>query len=642
MHTIAFRDEKLGAILTFEPDRLWLSLKDLRRGAEWQKIPLLEAEIYSKAEFRAETIRKFRIDLIRKTNRGVHIVVGDESRHIRIGLWLNIIGGELEVRLPVEEVREGKPATHRLFSVIVFPGLLSVGPHGRLLLPVNTGVVCTPKDKPRLADRFMIYGEQSRWELLPMLPVCAAQDARGGLMALAVSGAAETECHVATDGRGGGSVGFGLSFRQFWPDPVEKEIRVIRYIPVPAGADMVHFAAKRLRRHVMEDLGKPTIEARAKESPEVAGLLDSYIMKLFYAVQTRGLMMQGRIPDDRVVFKQVMNFAEAGVKLKALHKAGITRIITQSVGWNPRGHDGLWPSRFPIEKRLGGEAGFRSLIATGKALGYQMNVHDNYLSAYRASPDFKEDRVIHDQWGEPMGLGEWGGGTTYILNALALPDRSVAGQMRKVKALGLTGAAYLDGMGNPLYRDYHPVHRMTRSGYARGVNRLIEAARNVYGAAGTECGFMYCAVPADSMVTAGEEWHLKRCWKEWPVTHLLDRRVPLWQLALHGLIILESHGIYWSGIMECILFGKHPRDEWSAHPGVMPVLDATRIRILKAGYDLCLTRFGHLQARELLTYEEPAENVRRTTFAGDIEVIADFGRQELIVDGKKIPRPAET
>ena len=58
----------------------------------------------------------------------------------------------------------------------------------------------TDPDQIALRDRFMIYGEQPRWELLPTLPVCAVRNPAGGLMAIATGGAAETECHVATDG----------------------------------------------------------------------------------------------------------------------------------------------------------------------------------------------------------------------------------------------------------------------------------------------------------------------------------------------------------------------------------------------------------------------------------------------------------
>ena len=638
IHT--FGDDKLQVTLTPEKDALFLELEDRASGRRWGRVPLLVAEVYAKAEFRVETVRTYRVDQVEKLADGVRVAVGDFFRGFRVGLWLRVAYGELSVTMPMAEVYEEKLVTHRLFSVILLPGLLTVSRGGKLLLPLNTGILCDPAGKPKLADRFMIYGEQNRWELLPMLPVAAVQTPSGGLLALARRGAAETECHVATDGQGGGEVSFGLSLRQFWPDPVEFETREIRYVPIPPTADLLHFSAKRLRRHVRDDLGKPTLVQRATESPEVRSLLDSYIIKLFYAVENKGIMMYDKPKGEPVTFQRVMTFAEARAGLQRLHAAGVVKIHTQSVGFNPSGHDGLWPTRFPIDDRLGGEAGFRDLIASGRQLGYTMNVHDNQLSAYTRSPDYDVEKLVHDQWGEPMGLGEWGGGITYVLNALARSETEIEGTMRSLQALGLNGAGYLDGMGNPLYRDYHPRHRMTRSDYARGTNRLIEIAKRVYGAAGTECGFLYCTIPADSIVTPGAEWHLKGCWPEWPVTALQDRRVPLWQLALHDLVIVEAHGTGWSTVLDSVLFGLHPRDEWSAHPGVMPVLDDTRVRQLKAIYDLCFVRFGHLQLHELMKYEEPAAGVKATTFADGTTVVADFGKQELVVNGERVKRPA--
>ena len=634
----SFGDDRLQATVDQCADQLSLTLRDQTSGQTWGPAPLVHLEVYDKAEFRVNTLTKYRIDLVQQQPNGFRVILGDSFRRLQFALWVRIEQGELVVTLQVGELYENKSEVYRTFSAIILPGLLRT--NGQLVLPINSGILCNVAQKPKITDRFMIYGEQTRWELLPTVPVVAVQGAAGGLMILASGGAAETECHVTTDGAGQGEVAFGMSFRQFWPDPVEHETRVLRYAPIPAKADPVVFVAKRLRRHIVEDFKKPTLKQRMAESPELAYLHDAYIMKLFYAVEHNGIMMQDIPQAGAISFKQVMNFAEAGALLKKVRDAGIDKVLTQSVGWNPRGHDGLWPTRFPIEERLGGEKGFRDLIAAGHALGFQMNAHDNYLSAYRGSPDFDPEQLVHDQWGGLMGLGEWGGGITYIQWALTLPDDRLSGEMRRVKALGLRGVGYIDGMGNPLYRDYHPQHRGTRTGYARGTQRIIEEAKKVYGAAGTECGFLYAALPSDSMVQGGAEWMLKVCQPHWPITALLEKRVPLWNLALHGLLIHENHGEHWPAVMTAVLFGAHPRTEWSAHPGVMPVLTDVMIGKLKAQYDLVIKRFGYLQTLEMTDYREPGEGVATSRFEDGTEVTVDSKKQELFVNGQKIERPA--
>ncbi len=464
-----------------------------------------------------------------------------------------------------------------------------------MLLPINTGVICRPADKPARQDRFLIYGEQSRWELLPTLPVCAVQTPNGGLTAIAVAAPAETECRVATSGTGSGTVGLSFFMRGLDVDPIEQANREIRFVPIPVGKDMTVFTASVLRRHIMHDLGKPTLLQRAKESPEVAHLLSAYIMKLFYGVQRQGCMLgdPNEATPSASRFLLTMTFDEARGALKSLHDAGVERVYTQNVGWNHRGHDGTYPTRFPIEERVGGEKAFRELIKYGHEIGYQMTVHDNYMDAYEVSPDFDVDVVCVDQYQNLQVRGFWGGGPSYLLWPSAFESRHLEDQMLKLKEMGIRGPYYLDGMGSPLYINYNKRHRGSRTEHARGVDRLLQAARKIFGSAATENAFLYCSLTADLVAHPGTDWHLKLCHAEWPVTTLIDRRVPLWNLVMCGLVLTENQGITWSDTMQALLYGQAPRYEWATRPGHHPVLDKTLIKQIKARYDLLIKRFGH-------------------------------------------------
>ena len=638
MESVTVLDESLRLTLEPREDQLVACIEDQVNGLQWGPVRLFDLEVYCKDEFRVTRETRYSIDEFEHAEcGGIHATVRHAAYGVRAGFWFSIEDGELVVRMPIPEVYEDR-AQRRLFSVMLLPELMQATSSGEMLLPLNTGCLSSPAGKPKLRDRFMIYGEQSRWELLPTLPVCAVMNPNGGLMAMATGTPAETECHVSTDGRGNGTVGFGMSLRQFWPDPVEWETREIRYRPIPRDDDLVHHVGKRLRRHILDDLGKPTLKQRIEESPELAYMMDGYTMKLFYGVENNGIMMAGREKKSPVTFQLAMTFREAERNLKRLHEAGIDKVYTQSTGWNANGHDGLYPTRFPVEKRAGGEAAFRRLNETGHALGYRMNIHDNGLQALRRSPGFDEEAVVHDQWGLPMGLGEWGGGITYKRNINLLSDEQLRDFFRQAKALGLSGMGYLDGMGNPLYRDYHPRHKLSRTGYANMTNRLIERARDVHGACGTECGFLYCALAADSVVTGGSPHHWDACWADWPVTQLMDKRVPLYRLALSGLVFQECQRPRWSSVMESVLLGLHPRDEWAEHPGPMPLLTDKRIAQLKGVYDIALKRFGHLQAEEVLTWKDE-DGVETTTFADGTEVVADFPNERLVVNGETVPPP---
>jgi hypothetical protein len=543
--------------------------------------------------------------------------------------------------VPPAELREGRGELYRVFAVDLLPDLMRCGPAGAVLLPVNTGCVFCPSGQPETAERFMIYGEQERWELLALLPVCAVKEPAGGLMAMAVQGAADMRCNVFADGHGEARVNFAIVVRGQWPAPADYGEREVVFTPLAKTAPLEVTVAKRLRRHVMQDHGKPTVRQRAEESPQVAYLLKAYIMKLFFGIQQQGAMLGDR-PEEtgRVLFKRVMTFDQALDGLRRLKAAGVERVCTQSVGWNIRGHDGLWPTRFPIERRLGGEAGFRALIRGGRELGYHMTVHDNYAAAHPSSPDYDPDLVIHSIWGEPRVTGYWGGGVQCLHWGLALPEERVEGVMRRMRALGLEGVYYLDGMGNPLMVNYHPKHGGPRADCERGYRRYIEAARTVFGGCGTEMGYLYCTLPADSIASRGGPWHMSLFRPEWPISRLRLERVPVWQLALHGLVITESHGEDWRGAMECVLYGDTPRTEWSAEPGIMPVLDDDLIAAIHAKNALCVQRFGHLVTEELVDWKRVGEQAHQTTFADGTEVVADFEAEHLTVNGETISRPA--
>ena len=412
-----FQDGELRATLESSKEACWLQLQDLRSGHTWPRVPLVALEIYDRAQLRPDRLSRYEIDQLEPVEGGVHLIVRDRMRGIEIGLWLRIRGGELSVLMPPAEIFEFKPELYRLFSVDLLPGMMRASSSGVMLLPINTGVLCHPGDKPARQDRFLIYGEQSRWELLPTLPVCAVQTPMGGLIALASGAPAETECRVATTGRinsapGTGTVGLSFYLRGNDADMIEQANREIRFVPIPAGKDVTVFTAGVLRKHVMRDLGKPLLTQRAKESPEVAHLLGAYIMKLFYGVQRQGCMMgdPNEITPTQSKFLLTMTFDEAALGLKSLHEAGVDRIYTQNVGWNYRGHDGAYPTRFPVEERVGGEKGFRDLIDVGHQLGYQMTVHDNYMDAYEISPDFDEEVLCVDCHGQRQIRGFWGAG----------------------------------------------------------------------------------------------------------------------------------------------------------------------------------------------------------------------------------------
>ncbi|HMO26769.1 MAG TPA: DUF5696 domain-containing protein, partial [Tepidisphaeraceae bacterium] len=590
---------------------LTATLTDRRTGTVYGPCPLLRLRLLNKMEQRVDLLPGFRVDLVERFGDAIHVIVSDPPRGVRVGLWLRAIGAELSVMLSPLEVYEERSELWRVAAVDLLDGLMRAGPTGSLLLPVGPGAMCQPAGKPAIEDSFLIYGQQSRWEILPLLPFAACcsgdpwdKDA-SGLMALAVRGAADATCRVRTDGQGNGHVSLGFSLRQGWHDPVDPQQREIRFAVLDAGSSPLQTVARRIREHVMRDLGKPTLEERRKQSPQLEYLLSAYTMKLFHGIEREGMSFRLFRPHlldlpAQGSFLCTMTFAEAADALGRVRNAGIDKVLTQSVGFSPRGHDGIYPTRLPPDERLGGEGGFIDLLRRGRDLGYHMSIHDNYMDAYRHSPDWNEQAVIHDVHGEPLVTGWWGGGISHRHWPLALPEHRIDGEMRRMQALGVSGHHYLDAMGNPLEVNHHPRHRGPRDGHARGIVRILESAREIFGSVGTECGFLYSIIPADCVTMCGWGWNFNAQQRsQWGIFQLCDRQLPVWQMALHDLILLEGHGLRWTDVMRKLEFGLHPRTEWAVRSGLHPVLDDTLLRALVADFELVLKRFGYLQTLPL-------------------------------------------
>jgi len=641
MPIYTIRNERLIVDLHQDDNTLSCQVRHTDGGYTSPTVPLVAMEVCDRMQERVDRLTEYRVMQIEHDEKTIHVTVRDRSRGVTIGIWLTLTdGGELDVLVPPAEVEEATERLYRVYAVDVLPGLLEAGPDGVLLLPVNSGVLCRPAGKPKTADRFLIYGEQERWELVPTLPITAVQTPTGGLTALASEGATDMYCGVSADGQGRACANLYPMFRRQWVDPVDWTHRAVRIGVLAANDDVVVAAAKRVRRHVIDDLGKPTLAERAAESPQCAYQQRAYTMKIFHGIQQQGIMMYGRESEvDQLLYKRTLTFADAQRCFKRLKDAGLDRIYFQSVGWNPRGHDGAWPTDGPVDRRLGGERGFVDMIDTAKSLGYHITTHLNLASSFFSSPDFKRDWVMTDIWGEPKVVGFWGGGVKSTHWGLAVPEEHMRGRLERLKAYGFNGMQYLDGIGNPLYINYHPTNGGPRRDHAAGINLYLDLARDVFGAVQTEMGFLYCSLHADAMCSPGGQWHLDICKDEWPITCLLDERVPGWHLALHDLVTCEAQGVSWEDTMRAMLLAGVPRDEWTVEPGVFGTLDDRRIAQLKARYDLCCERFGHLISQEMTGWQRLAEKVEQTTFADGTQVTADFEQGRLTVDGEEITCP---
>ena len=156
-------------------------------GRIWGPVILAGLEIYNRALKRVIRSEKWRVVHVESLGNGFHVSIADAEHGIEAGIWLRHVDGELSCMVPINEVYERDPDMFRLFALDILPDLITVR-QGMLLLPLSTGLLCPTVTCPAVNDRFLIYGEQERWELTPSMPYCAGWMEDGGMMALVREG----------------------------------------------------------------------------------------------------------------------------------------------------------------------------------------------------------------------------------------------------------------------------------------------------------------------------------------------------------------------------------------------------------------------------------------------------------------------
>jgi hypothetical protein len=631
-----------------------VQLIDVALGVSWGPVPALRLEILDIGCQRIEVHPPSRVEIDRRDDGAIEIAAAHEYFGVGCTVRFAIDRGELVVTIPTDRIVQAHKVVARLAGVGVLPGLMEVEPWnpGHLVLPIQNGALLYPDRHQRLNDGFLIYGQQHRWEDLPLLPCCGAvrERAKAALLAIAASGECDAECKVELDGHGRGSVGFSMRYCYTWIDPVDAIDRVVRIVPLRDEDASYAGMGRRMFRHVGEKSGRPPLKQRAAENPNLAYAATSYTVKIFHAHKQIGPL------DGSGEYNVWTTFDEAAAQMSFLKQNGIDKVWVQNVGWQPWGHDGIWPTRWPVNESLGGEEAFRRFIAHGKSLGYQMCVHDNHTEGFPLSPDFKEDQIVGGIHGGPLVRGRWSGGVSYPYWGPALTDKEVRDELLKVKDLGIDGVYYIDDMGIPLEISHNPKHgeHRYRRAFAESFEKRLKTAASLFSGSATEAGFLYVAAHVDSIAST---WYPHLLTRQSP---LVDRHVPLWCMALKGHLFYESdvlhhyvadaggapHQTMTHRLLEMAEVGMKPRTEtsyrmasWLTYP-VEACIEAMRL-----DQDLMLRKLSSTLLEPLVDHALVAGDVRegnhvmRSRYGDGTETLCDYGRQRLEINGEPYPLP---
>lgn len=643
------KSEDLVLRVTMENGTALVTLIDLKSDTTWGPTPAFFMEIYSIALRREGSGDRTKtsveagdayIDITQFTDD----LIASASATVRFFLD----NGEVLARILSDKIIEPQPELSLLAGVHLLPTLMTAGPGGCLLLPIRTGAMCYPECHPNASERFLIYGEQHQWELMPMLPFTGAvrKDGVSAIIAIAEYGECDAQCCVDIDRDGVGATGFSMRYRHTMIDPVDPVERLVRIVPL-SGSDAGYAGVgRRMHKFAVALCRRGTLAERAKDNPDIAYAANSFVMKIMHGCKDIGSI------DGSGKLHIYTTFEQAMEKLDLLKQSGISKLYVQLTGWNLEGHDGAWPTRFPVEQSLGGEDGLRRLISHGQNLGFQMQVHENYADFMLRSPDFNADRCVGSIYGGPLKRGCWAGGINYPIWGQSYTEDELSGQMQKVKDLGPAGIGYLDAMGIPLEVSYNPNHGEARyrRNCAEGINRIIKASQDTYGAAGVETGYLYCALESDYIGSTFLE-------KTKLTTDIVDVFVPIWLMTIKGLCIVNLTDTMQGAIdfgnnadqtlcdrmLTMAEFGLLPRNEITAIRGAWGYPLEPTLEAMKVEYKLMIEDLANLVYASLTDHKILERNNDRykslSTFSDGTTILADHINMRLMINGEEYPLP---
>jgi hypothetical protein len=267
-------------------------------------------------------------------------------------------------------------------------------------------------------------------------------------------------------------------------------------------------------------------------------------------------------------------------------------------------------------------------------MGYQIVPHDNLTDMYMAGQTYDPEVILRNADGSPVLGGIWGGGQAAKSCPAAYFDR-YGPDVTRIRELGFEGHYYCDAQSNPLYCCHDPRHPADEEQFGLSQMKLTQAYRTLYGAVSQEVSPAYALPFIDEGGIAsphGAGWclnHLGESFKR-----IVDRLVPFYHLAVHGLIFYQQHWIHGyrhagvrKGMLRDLAYGARPAMEVSYVAGANGDYYLDSIRDVAEGYRIAYEELADTHVEVVEDYEELAPEASRITYANGTALAVNWGEE---------------
>lgn len=549
---------------------------------------------------------------------------------------LDFKGGSAVLKIPASEI---DPRTE---SISITPGFAraAAGDEGYIVMP-NSLII--PFSDQKDASFTPYSTSKNEWHL----PIGGIKKSKEAYYYI-VKGLRHEHAASARvkGGRYSLSIVFNIGNMAFKPyEDIEIEFRRLD------GRDADYSAIARDYRKRLLDSGECS-PVSARRSPELAYACEAPELRVRLAWKPAPPKIEEQTVENEPEMVVKMTFDKLAEFISKLKAAGVEKLQICLVGWNVSGHDGRWPTAFPVEPRLGGEEGLKKLVKFAQSQGYQIVCHTNSTDIYSISEDWDSGGPVAKKPGGALQKNTcWSGGRMYNL----CPKKAwefARRDLPKIAELGFRGLHYIDVISMiPPHECADPAHPCTRAEGEIYMNKIMALARSLFGGAASEGPAYFVAGNADY----GLYIHFGLLGKK--RLAMGGKLVPLWQIVFNGIILSNpatecaNYTVKDSYTrLKLVEFGGRPMfylysafmdngKNWMGNSDLVCDDDASEARSVEAIKKGCeeFSRLSRLQKVFIDSHSEIGNDVFVTRYADGTEVVCNYSPEIFMHRGREVP-----
>lgn len=535
-------------ILELAEEQPWnLTVTVQKTGKVWRsELPLLTIRYWEFYLYRDRTKSLADFEKV-NVRTAVHDNIGSIAFEIAdLSLFINVDfrlhRDEVDIRIPVTQINEACPHEYRLMDTELLPGFGAIanGSEGYLLLPNFMGTVSKPRHGGPTELDSPVYGTFNWNTDIPCFGVVEGEEA---LFANILSGDCDATIRTlfCQGDRKRNSSHAKFHYRYCVSDDYDRLDRQIRYSFLRGRDATWQGMARRCRQQFLEERdGVFAISERRKGQPALDFAINSLHLSVSGGGKPRIAGAGGgwRDPRPARAFRTGTTFEGLTSLLRTLQQDKKIPISVMYWGLWQDGHDGIYPTKTPLERYLGGNRGFARLMEYANANNCDIEPHDNFTDLYDTSGDYDPEDVVRMVNGELRRGGIWYGGHAYICCPIVARQKFMERHFEFMTSLGKTRGCYLlDTYAGPwLHVCYHPDHPLNRRQFAEQIGANMEFTRQTFGM--VECETlathslahmdMACVCLAPEFTPENRPWYV-------------DELVPFSRLVHHGIVLGKAN-----------------------------------------------------------------------------------------------------